>query len=41
MEGGVSEVGNPEWRGGGSFGNPGGRRGLKSVPSVVGVWIFP
>ena len=26
--------------GSGSFGNPGGRRGLKSVPSVVGVWIF-
>ena len=26
--------------GSGSFGNPGGRRGLKSVPSIVGVWIF-
>ena len=29
-------------RGGGSssFGNPGGRGGQKTVPSVVGVWIF-
>ena len=26
--------------GSGGFGNPGGGRGLKSVPSVVGVCIF-
>ena len=29
-------------RGGGSssFGNPGGRGGQKTVPSIVGLWIF-
>ena len=35
------EVPNPQWRGGsGSFGNWGGRRSLKSLPSVVGLCIF-
>jgi len=36
---GVFELGNPEG-GSSSFGNPGGRGGQKTVPSVVGVWIF-
>ena len=44
MGGGVFELGNPEGRGGGdssSFGNSGGRVGQKTMPSVMGVWIFP
>ena len=44
MGGRVFEFGNPEGGGGGggsrSFGNPGGRGGKKTMPSVVGVWIF-
>ena len=40
--GGVFELGNPEWRAGGSssFGNPGGWGGQKTVSSILGVWIF-
>ena len=42
MGGGVFELGNPAGGLGGSssFGNPGAWGGQKTVPSVVGVWIF-
>ena len=39
MCGGVFELGNPKGRGA-QAGNPGGRGGQKTVPSVMGVWIF-
>ena len=43
MGAGVLEPGNPEWRGAQAVLEiqvDGGRGGQKTVPSVVGVWIF-
>ena len=43
MGGGVFELGNPEWRGAQAVLEiqvDGGGGGQKTVPSVVGVWIF-